>query len=229
MLFKDLGIGHLFDFDDEGYNAVCLKLANDQYVVLHGWISGYAFPDVNPIKQKDHLTAPVFDLGHFSTHLPPDPLVEKAHSQKTHIKKKTRPRAFTIIELLVCMAVIALLVSLLAPSLAEAREASRASKCRANLRTIGILSLEFAHQYKYLPTSAEMYPELVNESGDLTLPLNAYCPTPPHARYTLLADNISADNPIAYYNWLLTLPKPPCIAKCPTHKFGTSFIDASVK
>ncbi|MBI4581203.1 MAG: type II secretion system protein [Planctomycetes bacterium] len=57
-------------------------------------------------------------------------------------------RGFTLIEVLVVIAVIALLVSILWPSLAQARERSRQLVCRNNLRSIWTGILAYTLQFK---------------------------------------------------------------------------------
>jgi prepilin-type N-terminal cleavage/methylation domain-containing protein/prepilin-type processing-associated H-X9-DG protein len=47
-------------------------------------------------------------------------------------------RAFTLVELLVVIAVLGILASLLLPALSRAKEAGRSAKCISNLRQIGI-------------------------------------------------------------------------------------------
>jgi prepilin-type N-terminal cleavage/methylation domain-containing protein/prepilin-type processing-associated H-X9-DG protein len=67
-----------------------------------------------------------------------------------------RRHAFTLIELLVVVAIIALLIALLLPSLAGARDASRAAKCLANLRSIGHSVVMYQRDWKdYFPLSAD--------------------------------------------------------------------------
>jgi len=55
-----------------------------------------------------------------------------------------RINAFTIIELLVVISIIALLVSLLLPALASAREAGRTLRCLSNLKQIALAEAAYA-------------------------------------------------------------------------------------
>src|SRR5687768_330383 len=57
-------------------------------------------------------------------------------------------RAFTLIELLVVIGVIALLLALLLPSLAGAREQARRARCASNLRQVSIGTMLLAHNNK---------------------------------------------------------------------------------
>ena len=63
-----------------------------------------------------------------------------------------RPGAFTLVELLVVIGIIATLVAILLPTLGRAREAARAANCLSNLRQINTAFMLFAHDNKgYLP------------------------------------------------------------------------------
>lgn len=64
-------------------------------------------------------------------------------------------KAFTLIELLVVISIIALLLSILVPSLAAARNLARQVKCLANLRAISISVVLYAEDNNgYLPRSS---------------------------------------------------------------------------
>lgn len=61
-------------------------------------------------------------------------------------------RGFTLIELLVVISIVSLLISILLPSLKNARSLARSTQCMANQRSVGALMFFYAEDYnQYLP------------------------------------------------------------------------------
>ena len=60
--------------------------------------------------------------------------------------------AFTLIELLIVVAIIAILASMLLPSLARARDKGKSAKCQSNLRQLGMAEMMYDEDHQVYPT-----------------------------------------------------------------------------
>ena len=77
--------------------------------------------------------------------------VERTKPPRVRATRIRAPRAFTLVELLIVVAIIGLLIALLLPAVQAARESSRLATCKSNLRQIALAALNFESQNGQLP------------------------------------------------------------------------------
>lgn len=130
-----------------------------------------------------------------------------AHSQQNLMNANIqcadarRASSFTLIELLMVIAIVALLAALLSPALKKARDAARRMGCVNNLRQIGVALIAYANDNSgSLPDwrwQEELTPYLSNQkaginywlpvgmcpSSPTTMPFGSWAGSPLHAHY----------------------------------------------
>lgn len=85
----------------------------------------------------------------------------QTHKHNANIAYRSRS-AFTLVELVVVIGIVAVLGALLFPAVQYAREASRNSACQNNLRQIALASINYEAAKKYLPAGNLGYAQAVD-------------------------------------------------------------------
>ncbi len=84
---------------------------------------------------------------------------------------KPKQRAFTLVELLVVIGIIAILIGILLPTLRNARDRATSLQCLSNLRACGQLLHIYAQQNKgYFPMMSLQSPETLTAGGKIVAP-----------------------------------------------------------
>lgn len=93
----------------------------------------------------------------------------------------SRSRAFTLVELLVVVGIIAVLVAILLPTLARVRAHAISTQCQTNLRSIGQGAHMYAAENKgYFPPAQVDSIEIITGGGNIANPGGMPNPAPSH-------------------------------------------------
>lgn len=125
-------------------------------------------------------------------------------------------RAFTIIELLTVIAIIAILMAVLQPMLAGSSAKTREFECESNLKHVGMALHIYAEDYSAFPTKLEALDPILQDRNLLR------CPNVP-TTYCYLAPGANVDK-----NQMVAACLEPEKARMrPPHRLGTSYLSLS--
>lgn len=134
-----------------------------------------------------------------------------------------RRLAFTLIELLVVISIIAILIALLLPAVQQAREASRRTTCRNNLRQIGLALHNYHDAHDCFPAYNFLYsdwPTYEKHCGWITNLL-------PFLGESALYNAYNFDKGYYEIENASVVKQKLVVVECPTNPIGTGLIQGS--
>jgi prepilin-type N-terminal cleavage/methylation domain-containing protein/prepilin-type processing-associated H-X9-DG protein len=129
------------------------------------------------------------------------------------MKRMSKKTGFTLVELLVVIGIIALLISILLPSLNKARETANRVKCAANLKQIANGLILYSNE-----NHGQFPRTLANSTGGLDVSTTGQASVDPFAGATIPANNI----PAAMFLLIRQEDLTPAVFICPS---GTAEAD----
>ena len=82
------------------------------------------------------------------------------------MRQRCANKAFSLVELLIVMAIIIVLIAMLMPALSKAKESGKAARCAANLRQLQLAAMNFATDTGHLPYATSFWQD--NRDGTWT-------------------------------------------------------------
>jgi len=142
------------------------------------------------------------------TGVPPvtPPARRRCHSDGCHSVNASLYRGgFTLVELLITLAIIGLLISIVLPAVGRSRDKAKLTLCRAHLRNVGMGTLIYANNnYTHLPVDQKLdnphrgLIALLSEPNYIGPRENYYCPSESERALSFSEENFRAGN-IGYF------------------------------
>jgi len=148
-------------------------------------------------------------------------------SDYSKVQYNNKTSAFSLVELLVVIALIVLIVSLVIPALGRARDQANVVVCRANLRSLALGCLAYADDHdSVLPTGATVnnpHTDLIDMLGAdnyLDIMKTYYCPSETNPELRCSEQNFKAGK-ISYFYYSFT--------ERPTDRHLSNFLRKTVR